>query len=138
MVRGVVPEEDSVVLPTWTLSVQRLRQRLQEERDDVRVGGCVSEREPALAGRVEGGDHRQSWRHCVEPDITSAVSRSPSSPDEGRLVKPGLVDVDDPLAFLKKLEHFYGVLLAEHPAAAGIRLRNELPRLDVPQLAFLR
>ena len=57
VVRGIVPQEDRVLLPAWRLGVQHLHQRVEEQRDDVRVGVGVAQREPRPALIVEGGNH---------------------------------------------------------------------------------
>ena len=74
---------------------------VQEERNHVAVSGGVREAEPHLALRIEGSDHGNPRQDRVELAVTLAISLGPYSPDEARLIKPRLVDVDDPLALFK-------------------------------------
>lgn len=57
MIRCIVPEQHSVVLPARRVSVEQPHKMLEEEGNDVAVRRAVRKAEPDSAVSVEGSDH---------------------------------------------------------------------------------
>lgn len=137
MIRCIVPEQHSVVLPARRVSVEQPHKMLEEEGNDVAVRRGVRKAEPDLAISIESSDHRQTRRDSIQSQVALASLPCPQLSDEARLADPRFINIDDPLALLKQREHSERILLPLHFDFDGIRLRMQLLDLEEAEAEVL-
>ena len=75
--------------------------------------------------------------YCLEFHVSSAISSRPYFSCETRFIKPGLVDVNDPLTRFQKPDRFNRELLSLYSYFDGVGLGLQLLRLNPFQSELL-
>ena len=126
MVACVVPRNIRIILPSRSLPVQSLRERMQKECHHVGVGVGVRQGEPDSSIRVDGRDQRQPGRDRVKLSVTQAISHGPGFTSETSLVDPGLIYVDHSPFLTQQFYHHECVLLPQHECSVRVGLWIQL------------
>ena len=110
---------------------------LKEQDHDLAVGVGVVDREEDVAVCIESQDHVQGRRERLLRFLSRVSRWHPHPLAVFCLGDPGLVHVDDPLAFLQEVKHAVGELLPLHQAPGDVGVQGLLSGLLVSEVQVL-